>query len=1112
MMDPYSPANLDSLLEQLQPRTVLELLEGEIPAQLAVYKAEALLALDRLQEAHDFLDWQVSALTGDDFARAERVWCEILLKMGYVDAAILSAENAARNTNSTILRAQAVAWSAVGFASKRCWNLAGSALDQARHLAPEDRLVILAEARVALEMDERLQAREIYERLGTTNSLPSRYSTLCGLSYVSWLLGEFAEAHRLAESALQCSQQIITPLFVLGNIALALEDQDSFQRAVEELARRSPQAETLKPWRSELSQLKSRLQAYPEESLGITGARRQRLTAFPTTVQRRDYCGPCTVELVLRYWRDHFDLTNDQIARAVKLPGGGSPIYRMREFFHLIGFDTVRCLAPVERLKQLIDAGFPVIIQQEYSDTSHVAVVIGYDEATDMIELQDPMTHSITSVSVPELNRVRKVFGDSAMVAIPRNRGYDQVLARLEISDEPALIWTDQAGLALDENRFQEAARLAERAAHRLPDFEMAWILWLMAELNQWYAALAPIQSKIPAGSLAERLLPFAVRGQQQARQRFYSVLSQAHQALPGRQFIDFFEGHSALVDGDFQGGLVAFQRASEIDPQDSGMLCASASCYYATRQPQQAVEAARRALFLNPALADANAWMARSLVVLGEPHADHYARCAEELAPDRWLSHLVMAEVFLSQEKLLSAAQELEMAMAISPNQPEVLTTRAAFARMRGHTIQAILDVEAVLEGAPRLDPATHFHAYQVLSQVLCESNLHQEAIAHLEQALQFYPDDPWLLQYLATCRSQQWIQTGRRVDSQSLSEICRLYDRALEVKGCDIQIIQGYVEHLSLLGTKKAAISAIERMRLMYPNQVKLLFLHGRILAQAGRSRSAVKVMIEALEQKEAIQDESELLEAVRVIVGGLGPIKAEQVVMQTQKRSSRFTAEVVGRALGLAMAELPEDQVARARAMHLLGSVISRQPEDALATLRLGNVVPNAVDQETLYRRALVLEPRWPVARTRLVNFLLDADRTIEALGFIEGHEAESDDLLVAYGKALLYAGRCEDAATILDQAMGQIDRPERGLFELKWLAEMGCGRASQALTIAQIGQRQFSSDPAWYARIAASLRDLDRLDEASEIIELGREKGMQDSDVQEVETLLSRRHLI
>src|SRR6185503_8904209 len=148
--------------------------------------------------------------------------------------------------------------------------------------------------------------------------------------------------------------------YTLRNLALNQEDAAGFEQVVDAIARRSPQSTTLEPWRKQLERMMARQ--------AETALPRKRLTAFPTTMQRRNYCGPCVIELVLRYWQGGLDLTNDQIAEAVKFPSSGTPVYRMREFFHLIGFDTVRCMAPLDKLKQLIEAGYPVIVQQEYSN------------------------------------------------------------------------------------------------------------------------------------------------------------------------------------------------------------------------------------------------------------------------------------------------------------------------------------------------------------------------------------------------------------------------------------------------------------------------------------------------------------------------------------------------------------------------------------------------------------------------------------------------------------------------------------------------------------------------------------------------------------------------
>ena len=64
---------------------------------------------------------------------------------------------------------------------------------------------------------------------------------------------------------------------------------------LEAIAERSPQAERLPMVRSMLQHL--------EKHQAAPAARRCRLKSFPTTMQKRDCCGPSTMDLILRYWQ-----------------------------------------------------------------------------------------------------------------------------------------------------------------------------------------------------------------------------------------------------------------------------------------------------------------------------------------------------------------------------------------------------------------------------------------------------------------------------------------------------------------------------------------------------------------------------------------------------------------------------------------------------------------------------------------------------------------------------------------------------------------------------------------------------------------------------------------
>ena len=117
---PPSSSDLRLLFDSQRPASLLKQLGDNVPLELAAFKAEALVALDRIKEAGEYLDPIVPQLTGDDYAHAERIWAEILLRQGWLHGAILSAEGAARSTQTLELRAAAIASSAVGYARKHC--------------------------------------------------------------------------------------------------------------------------------------------------------------------------------------------------------------------------------------------------------------------------------------------------------------------------------------------------------------------------------------------------------------------------------------------------------------------------------------------------------------------------------------------------------------------------------------------------------------------------------------------------------------------------------------------------------------------------------------------------------------------------------------------------------------------------------------------------------------------------------------------------------------------------------------------------------------------------------------------------------------------------------
>ncbi len=1085
-----SAAQLQTMLDQCRPVTVLKELQGEVPPELAIYKAQALLYLDSVEEASRILEPLMEHLQGDELVQAKRYWSQILLHKHQVDEAIFVANSAVRAAQSNEARAHAMVELAIGYSRKYCWQLAENTLRDAKALAgPRDPSLLLGEAHLRLEKDERLAARAVYEQLAECKVPWAPIYSDWGRSTVALLLGDFVETRERVKASLQASDEMIWPYYVSAHLSIIEEDVQQLGQILDEIARRSPQASALPALQSELARLQKR-QSTPV-------ARRRRLKAFPTTMQKRNYCGPSTIDLILRFWKSSEEFTDDQIAAYVKLPHGGTPAYRMQEFFHLVGFDTLRCIAPIEKLKQLIDAGYPVIVAEEFPDNTHVTVVIGYDEADHLIEFQDPMTHQVIALPEEIVNNLRRTYLDAALVAYPHGKGYDKELARLGFFDEPAVIWTDQAGLEMEKGNFQDVARGMERAVQRLPTHQLSWIIWLSAEMEDWRRAAQ--KPEIPRSSLVASLVR-DVRRPAQARQSYYRVLQRARELHPDSKFVHVFAGQGAYQDGDVQAALAAFKRASEIDPADSGNFAAMADCHFSLRQTDQALEAAQEGIKRNPTSPSTNLWLGRCLAMRGDEKAEHYLRCTLELAPNWWLAHQAMAELFLSKHDNLSARRELNLALAMEPRQPQASIQRALLDSMEGYHVLAVLELEQALRRSKNLPPYAEYNARQTLCRELFSSREFHQARNQVRKLLKLCPGDSWALQFLAAATSEMLVRR-RHFRSNAARNIRRLYAPAIQANQANSRVVADYLNYLGRLEKSGPVLKEIARLRLEYPENKSLLALHARWLSRVGQREPAARLMLEAVGSPAGIRNADDLYGAAQIILAGLGAEAGEQSLLSGPAPEGTPSLSERQRALGLVLALNPKENGARAR--ELLQAVLEDDPRDAYAVLRLGDVTNDARQREEQYRHALRISPEWPFIRAYLASYLMDSGRADEALEFTAGHQNDSVDVMIMHGRALFLLGRYDEAVPVYQAGVDAKERPESWLYYDLWEAESRSGDHRAALHTARRALSHYRREVRWYPLVATSLRNQGRFHEAARVIQQGQMFGLKWPDYLESE---------
>ena len=267
----------------------------------------------------------------------------------------------------------------------------------------------------------------------------------------------------------------------------------------------------------------------------------RRLEAFPTVLQKWNYCGPAVIELCLRYLG--IEMTQDLIAEAVK-QGEGTPMLSIVAFLREQGLEARRVEATPERLRAAIDLGVPVILEDDYSNTLHVTVAMGYDDRLGVLLVADPMTHAPRRQGIESR---AALAGDHRFGGIAVLGRTDEVTAELRSAlDEAGLIEREHIALLDEISRVRddispgfsstsplEAGGWARAALALEPRFARAAVIEANALLSGENSSDAAITSTIAAArSRFPELSEFASLASRWNEQRRFGATSLGESVL----------------------------------------------------------------------------------------------------------------------------------------------------------------------------------------------------------------------------------------------------------------------------------------------------------------------------------------------------------------------------------------------------------------------------------------------------------------------------------------------------------------------------------------------------------------------------------------------------
>ncbi|MFL7794672.1 MAG: C39 family peptidase [Anaerolineae bacterium] len=167
-------------------------------------------------------------------------------------------------------------------------------------------------------------------------------------------------------------------------------------------------------------------------------------------------CGPTTLAMALSYWG--YDTTQYEVAPALKPDPEDKNVSlsEMEAYTRDLGLGAiVRAGGTLERLKALLRAGFPVIVETWYvrdarDQLGHYRLVTGYDDTTQEFLTYDSLHGPDIIVSYQEMDELWRVFNRAYLVVYETDR-WDALAAVLGPDQDDAAMYER----ALETARFE---------------------------------------------------------------------------------------------------------------------------------------------------------------------------------------------------------------------------------------------------------------------------------------------------------------------------------------------------------------------------------------------------------------------------------------------------------------------------------------------------------------------------------------------------------------------------------------------------------------------------------------------------------------------------------
>ncbi len=267
-------------------------------------------------------------------------------------------------------------------------------------------------------------------------------------------------------------------------------------------------------------------------------------------------------------------------------------------------------------------------------------------------------------------------------------------------------------GAALvQEGHFPEAIQEYQLALQSKPGNpailgNLALAHYKAGEYAEVVSLLSPIQPQYP-DNLQLALLLSACLMQQNASARVVQILQPFENRTPPDRGVAFLLGTALLNEGQVARAQVILDRILRDGESAETQLLLGAMKLRA-REFNSAIEYFKRAVELNPSLAEVHSYYGRALRASGDTPAAT-AEFRAELAhyPNDFVSNLELSVLLKQEGNLAEARQHLAAALRVRPDDPGALYQLASIDVLEGKNEQALAELERLVKQNPAFTEA---------------------------------------------------------------------------------------------------------------------------------------------------------------------------------------------------------------------------------------------------------------------------------------------------------------------------------------------------------------------------------------------------------------------